>query len=138
MKRFSNSCDLAKQATKLNSLVVQLENPIICRHSIILTYYDEEKENFSCGPRCDNCIHKGTFNQTDGASDAFKVVQGILELTGKKDNCNVLKLFILGNLHKQIKADSLDTLSTFGSLQKGFVPTTLLEKFLHFLIEKLC
>ena len=75
---------------------------------------------------------------TDGTSDAFKVVQTMLELSGEKINCHTLKLFLVGSSQKCIKDNGLDKFATFGCLQKKFVPNILLDKFLHSLIMMCC
>ena len=99
-----------------------------------MKYYGEHKEDYLCGGSCDNCNNRGTYIKTDGTSDAFKVVQAMLELFGEKINCHTLKLFLVGSSQKCIKDNGLDQFATFGCLQKKFVPNVLLDKFLHFLI----
>ncbi len=48
-----------------------------------MTYYGEERDGFMCGTSCDNCKNRGHYVATDGSSDAVKVVQAVMELTGK-------------------------------------------------------
>lgn len=135
LKLFHASGDFAMQSLKLNQLISFLEDPVTCRHSSILKYYGENREGYLCGENCDNCKHRGTYIKTDGTSDAFKVVQAILELSGTKINCQTLKLFLTGSSRKCIKDNGLDKFSTFGCLQKAFKPVVLLDKFLHSLID---
>ncbi len=134
LKLFHASGDLARQSANLNNLVSFLEDPVTCRHASILKYYGEDKQDFSCGGNCDNCKCQGTYIKTDGTSDAFNVVQAMLELSGKKINCQTLKLFLIGSSQKSIKDSELDKLTTFGCLRKTFIPSVLLDKFLHSLI----
>ncbi|XP_028394396.1 ATP-dependent DNA helicase Q-like 4B [Dendronephthya gigantea] len=134
LKLFHGSGDFAMQSVKLNQLILFLEDPVTCRHSSILKYYGENQEGYMCGESCDNCKHRGTYIKTDGTSDAFKVVQAVLELSGTKINCQTLKLFLTGSSRKFIKDNELDKFSTFGCLQKAFKPVILLDKFLHSLI----
>ena len=99
-----------------------------------MKYYGEQKENYLCGGSCDNCNTRGTYIKTDGTSDAFKVVQTMLELSGERINCRILKLFLTGSSQKCIKDNGPDKFGTFGCLQKKFIPNNLLDKFLHSLI----
>ena len=134
LKLFYGSRNFAKQSHELNGLISFLEDPFTCRHSAIMKYYGEHKEDYLCGGSCDNCNNRGTYIKTDGTSDAFKVVQAMLELSGEKINCHTLKLFLVGSSQKCIKDNGLDKFATFGCLQKKFVPNVLLDKFLHSLI----
>jgi hypothetical protein len=72
---------------------------------------------------------------SDGTTDALKVLEAMLELTGRVFTCNILKLFLLGSRQKVIQEQGLDVLSNFGILEKRFVPGVLLDKFLHPLIN---
>jgi superfamily II DNA helicase RecQ len=68
-----------------------------------MTYYGEDRDGFMCGTSCDNCINCGRFVVTDGSSDALKVIQAVMELTGKEITFNILKLFLAGSNQKSIK-----------------------------------
>ena len=68
----------------MNGLISFLEDPFTCRHSAIMKYYGEHKEDYLCGGSRDNCNNRDTYIKTDGTSDAFKVVQAMLELSGEK------------------------------------------------------
>ena len=72
-----------KQTKHLNDLIILLEDLVQCRHKYIMTYYGEERDGFMCGTSCDNCKNRGHYVATDGSSDAVKVVQAVMELTGK-------------------------------------------------------
>ena len=133
-KLFQKQGDIANQMSSVNELINFLEDTIQCRHKCIMLYFGEERNSFLCGTACDNCTEHGGFHLTDGTSDALKVVQAVVELTGKALTCNILKLFLSGSRQKLIQDQGLDSFSNFGILQKQFVPVLLLEKFLHSLI----
>jgi superfamily II DNA helicase RecQ len=123
-----------KQTKHLNDLIILLEDLVQCRHKNIMTYYGEERDGFMCSTSCDNCKNRGHYVATDGSSDAVKVVQAVMELTGKEVSLKMLRLFLAGSNQKSIEDKNLDTLCTFGSLKKQFVPIMLLQKFLNLLI----
>ena len=99
-----------------------------------MVYFGESKSNFHCGISCENCCPNSEFYLTDGTNDALKVVQAMVELTGKDITCNTLKLFLLGSKQKSIQEKELDSFSNFGIFKKQFVAAVLLEKFLHTLV----
>ena len=80
-------------------------------------YFGEERNSFLCGTACDNRTEHGGFHLTDGTSDALKVVQAVVELTGKSQTCNMLKLFLSGSRQKLIQDKGLDSFTNFGILQ---------------------
>ena len=124
--------NVASQCELLNELVVLVEDPIQCRHKAIMAYFGETPGSFICLTNCDNCISRGTFQLTDGVSDARKVVQAVMELTGKCLAMNTLKLFLAGSKNNAV-AD-LSHFTTFGALKRKFTSVTLLSKFLNILI----
>jgi len=124
------------QCEALNDLINILENPVQCRHKEVMAYFGEIYSNFSCHTVCDNCKALGQFHVADSTADAVKVVQAVVELTGRHITVNTLKLFLLGSRQKALLADGLDSLSNFGVLNGQFVPTSLLDTFLHLLIFK--
>lgn len=134
LKMFIHQGNVDKQMEAVNDLVHFLEDPVQCRHKILMAYFGECRSNFVCGGSCDNCVDSGCFYATDGTNDALKVVQAVVELTGKTITCNMLKLFLLGSKQKIIQEESLDSLSNFGLFKKRFAPAVLLEKFLPSLI----
>jgi superfamily II DNA helicase RecQ len=99
-----------------------------------MIFFGESLQDFMCGVICDHCCNYGEFYVTDGTSHALKLVQAIVQLTGRVFTCNTLKLFFARSQQKIIKEQELDVLSNFGCLEKRFVPTVLLDKFLHILI----
>ena len=135
LKLFSSGENFTTQSRKLNALIDYLEDPVSCRHLSILRYYGEDRVDYVCGDHCDNCKHRGTYIKIDGTSDALTVVQAMLELSTKKVSCQTLKLFLVGSSQKCIKDNELDSLSTFGCMKGKFIPSTLLDKFLHILIN---
>ena len=100
-----------------------------------MSYYGEERDRFMCGTSCDNCQNRGHFSIKDGKSDALKVVQDVVQLTGQNLTLNMLKLFLSGSNQKCIKETDFGMLSTFGSFTKQLVPAFLLERFLHLLVH---
>lgn len=122
------------QCLALNDLIVFLEDPVQCRHKAIMAYYGERRDNFVCLLGCNNCKNRGMFHITDGSTDAFKVVQSVVELADKEISCNTLKLFLVKSSQKVIREKGLDSLDNYGVLEKKFVPPILLDKFLHLLI----
>lgn len=125
---FTSQCEL------LNELIVMVEDPVQCKHRTIMAYFDETPGSFICLTNCDNCINRGNFQLTDGVSDALKVVQAIMELTGKTLSMNTLKLFLAGSKNSAV-AD-LTHFTTFGALKKKFTPMILLSNFLNILIVR--
>ncbi len=123
---------IASQCELLNELVVLVEDPIQCRHKAIMAYFGETPGSFLCLTNCNNCISRGAFRLTDGVSDALKVVQAVVELTGKSLTMNTLKLFLAGSKNNAVA--ELSNFTTFGALKKKFTPVTLLSKFLNVLI----
>ena len=134
LKLFYSQDDVNSQMTCVNELINFLEDPVQCRHKCLMLYFGEPRENFVCGVGCDNCVNKGAFYLTDGTSDALKVVQTVVELTGRTLTCNTLKLVLSGSRQKIVQEQELQDLSNFGVLQNRFAPVLLLEKFLHSLI----
>ena len=82
-----------------------------------MLYFGEPRENFVCGVGCDNCVRQGLFYLTDGTSDALKVVQTVVELTGRTLTCNTLKLVLSGSHQKIVQEQELQDLSNFGQGQ---------------------
>ena len=121
---------VASQCELLNELVVLGEDPIQCRHKAIMAYFGETPGSFICLTNCDNCISRGTFQLTDGVSDALKVVQAVMELTGKSLAMNTLKLFLAGSKNNAV-AD-LSHFITFGALKRKFTSITLTIKVLEY------
>ena len=121
-----------RQCESLNELVVLVEDPVQCRHKAIMDYFGEIPGSFVCLTNCDNCIGRGTWQLTDGVSDALKVVQAVMELAGKSLTLNTLKLFLAGSKNNTIA--ELSHFTTFGALKKKFTPVMLLTKFLNILI----
>ena len=126
------TANISSQCELLNELVVLVEDPVQCRHKAFMDYFGETLGSFVCLTNCDNCIRCGTWQLTDGVSDALKVVQAVMELTGKSLTMNTLKLFLAGSKNNAV-AD-LSHYTTFGSLKKKFTPVSLLSKFLNILI----
>ena len=127
--------EFGSQFAQVNDLIYILENPVKCRHAEIMAYFGDVRESFSCQTGCDNCKNRGHYQITDGTSDGLKVVQAIVELTGKDITCNDLKLFLAGSRQKSIIASGLDAYTNFGVFSKRNFPTALLDKFLHLLIN---
>ena len=134
LKLFYGQDKVNSQMSCVNELINFLEDPVQCRHKCLMLYFGEPRENFVCGVGCDNCVNKGAFYLTDGTSDALKVVQTVVELTGRTLTCNTLKLVLSGSRQKIVQEQELQDLSNFGVLQNRFAPVLLLEKFLHSLI----
>ena len=134
LKLFQSQGEVSDQMSCVNELINFLEDPVQCRHKCLMLYFGEPRENFICGAGCDNCVHEGIFYLTDGTSDALKVVQTVVELTGRTLTCNILKLVLSGSRQKIVQEQELQDLSNFGVLQNRFAPVLLLEKFLHSLI----
>ena len=134
LKMFIRQDRVGDQIGAVNDLINYLEDPVQCRHRSLMVYFGESKSNFHCGISCDNCCPNSEFYLTDGTNDALKVVQAMVELTGKDITCNTLKLFLLGSKQKSIQEKELDSFSNFGIFKKQFVPAVLLEKFLHTLV----
>ena len=65
---------------------------------------------------------RGHYHSTDDTADALKVIQTIIEMT----------LVLMGSRQS---IQEHDTLTNFGCLPKQFNPNTLLDKFLHRLIN---
>ena len=126
------TANISSQCERLNELVVLVEDPVQCRHKAFMDYFGETPGSFVCLTNCDNCIRRGTWQLTDGVSDALKVVQAVMELTGKSLTMNTLKLFLAGSKNNAV-AD-LSHYTTFGVLKKKFTPVSLLSKFLNILI----
>ena len=124
--------NITSQCESLNELVVLVEDPVQCRHKAIMDYFGEIPGSFVCLTNCDNCIGRGTWQLTDGVSDALKVVQAVMELAGKSLTLNTLKLFLAGSKNNTIA--ELSHFTTFGALKKKFTPVMLLTKFLNILI----
>ncbi|XP_028407551.1 ATP-dependent DNA helicase Q1-like [Dendronephthya gigantea] len=135
MKMFQMQSELNQQIASVNELIHFLEDPVQCRHRRLMLFFGEEITSFICRTSCDNCCTRGSFYITDGTSDALKVLQAVVELTERVFTCDTLKLFLLGSRQKSILEQDLDSLVNFGSLEKRFVPTVLLDKFLHSLIN---
>lgn len=133
-KLFEKQGDLNPQLSSLNDLINYLENPVQCRHQSLMGYFGEQTDSFLCESSCDNCRYRGSYFINDGTTDAFKVVQSMVELTGKNITCKTLKLFLSGSRQKYILELGLDSLKNFGILQKQFSSIGLLSKFLHLLI----
>lgn len=127
--KFDVECDI------LNDFVVFLENPVQCRHKLVMKYFGEERDEFSCVNRCDNCITRKCYI-SDGTEDAMKVVYTLVELGNTKITCNTLKLILNGSRQKMILENGFDEKSNFGCLSKMFLPPVLLDKFLHLLIHQ--
>ena len=72
----------------------------------------------------------------DGTTDAMKVVESVVELSGKEVTCNTIKLFLAKSSQKIIKNNGLDVFDYYGSLEKRFTPVVFLEKVLHILIAE--
>ena len=123
---------ILSQCALLNVLIVLLEDPVKCRHKAIMEYFGETPGSFICLTKCDNCISRGTWQLTDGVSDVLKVVQAVMELTGKSLTMNVLKLFLAGSKNNAVA--ELSHFTTFGALKKKFTPVVLLTKFLNVLV----
>ena len=123
---FESQCEL------LNDLIVLIEDPIQCRHKAVMVYFGETPGSFLCLTHCDNCASRGNFQLTDGVSDALKVVQAVMELTGNSLTLNTLKLFLVGSKNNAVS--QLSHFTTFGLLKKKFIPVALLSKFLNILI----
>ena len=121
---FVSQCEL------LNDLIVLVEDPIQCRHKAIMAYFGEKPGSFVCVTHCDNCVSRGNFQSTDGVSDALKVVQAVMELTGKSLTINTLKLFLAGSKNNAVS--ELSHFTTFGSLKKIFTPSCLTIKVLEY------
>ena len=134
-KLFQSQSEQAQQVASVNELINFLEDPVQCRHKSLMLFFGETTANFLCGVSCDNCLQHGSFHMTDGTTDALKVLEAMLELTGRVFTCNILKLLLLGSRQKVIQEQGLDELSNFGILEKQFVPGVLLDKFLHSLIN---
>ena len=134
-KLFQSQSEQAQQVASVNELINFHEDPVQCRHKSLMLFFGETTANFLCGVSCDNCLQRGSFHMTDGTTDALKVLEAMLELTGRVFTCNILKLFLLGSRQKVIQEQGLDELSNFGILEKRFVPGVLLDKFLHSLIN---
>ena len=128
---YSQGQEVSDQMSCVDELVNFLEDPVQCRHKCLVLYFGEPRENFVCGVGCDNCVRQGLFYLTDGTSDALKVVQTVVELTGRTLTCNTLKLVLSGKI---VQEQELQDLSNFGVLQNRSAPVLLLEKFLHSLI----
>lgn len=135
LKLFQMQSEQSQQIASVNELIHFLEDPVQCRHRSLMVFFGEKTTSFICGTSCDNCGTRGSFYATDGTSDALKVLQAVVELTGRVFTCNTLKLFLVGSRQKSILEQELDTLVNFGSLEKRFVPAVLLDKFLHSLIN---
>ena len=133
-KLFDGQGNFDLQCTMLNKLLSVLENVVQCRHSLIMIYFGEEKEFFRCMTSCGNCTRRGSFHFTDGTSDAAKVVQTVVEMTGKKYSFNILKLVLSGSRQKAIVENGYEDLVNFGCFTKSFVPKILLDIFLHDLL----
>ena len=118
LKLFKHQDDLTPQIAAVDELVNLLEDPVQCSHKCIMMYFGEPRENFSCG-HCDNCSHHGKYYLTDGTTDAMKVVQSMVELTGRTVVCKTLKFFLAGSKRKQLQEDAVDLLSSFGILEKS-------------------
>ena len=87
-----------------------------------MTYYGEDRDGFMCGTSCDNCINRGRFVVNDGSSDAMKVVQAVMELTGKEITFNILIKVVLG-----WKQSEIDQRTKFGH----FVHIWLFKETIH-------
>ena len=74
-KLFNREGLITRQHYTLNELISYLENVVHCRHKIIMEYFGEERQDFSCLTKCDNCLSRGSFCLADGTSEASKVVQ---------------------------------------------------------------
>ena len=48
-----------------------------------MVFFGERTTSFICGTGCYNCGTQGSFYATDGTSDALKVLQLVVELTGR-------------------------------------------------------
>lgn len=103
LRMFHQQNLIEKQTKHLTDLIILLEDLVQCRHKNIMIYYGEERDGFMCGRSCDNCRNRGHFVVTDGSPDALKVVQAVMELTGKEITFNNLKLFLAGSNQKSIK-----------------------------------
>ena len=127
--------DAMQQHKAVNELIVLLENPVQSRHKLIMNYFGENRDEFICLTNCDNCMNRA-YHATDGTGDALKVVQTLVELGSVNCSCNLLKLVLLGSRQKKVLESNFGTLANFGCLQKVFVPGSLLDTFLHILINE--
>ena len=134
-KLFQSQSEQTQQVASVNELINFLEDPVQCRYKSLMLSFGGTTANLLCGVSCDNCLHCGSFHMTDGTTDALKVLEAMLDLTGRVFTCNILKLFLLGSRQKVVQEQGLDELSNFGILEKRFVPGALLDKFLHSLIN---
>lgn len=134
-KLFNREGKLTEQHSVLNELIHSLENVVDCRHKLVMQYFGEDREDFSCLSHCDNCKSRGLFYVADGTNDAMKVVQTIIELGDNKFNTHTLRLILLGSKQKRIQEEKFDELTNFGCLTKKF-SSSLLDNFLHQLIFK--
>ena len=119
----------------LNDLLSLLENLVQCRHNLIMMYFGEERKFFRCITSCDNCARRGSFHFTDGTSEATKVVQTVVEVTGKKYTLNTFKRILSRSRQKAIVDNDYEGLDNFGCLAKQFSPKVLLDNFLHHLLH---
>ena len=123
-----------QQSKLLTDLIIYLED-VLCRHKQIMTYYVEDRDAFQCSTSCDNCKTSDHYIITDGASDALKVVQAVVELSGKKLTFNSLKLYLAGSNQKCIQENNLNDFSTYGILKYKFVPVSMLQRFMNLLLH---
>ena len=124
------------QYANVVELVAFLENPVKCRLKAVMSYYGETRKNLICVSACDNCKSRGTYAINDGTTDAMKVIQAVVELSGKEITCKTLKLFLAKSNQKFIKDNGMDAFDNYGSLENKFTAVVLLQKFLHILIAK--
>jgi superfamily II DNA helicase RecQ len=97
LKLFQSQSEQTQQVASVNELINFLEDPVQCRHKCLMLFFGETTTNFLCGVNCDNCLQRGSFHMSDGTTDALKVLEAMLELTGRVFTCNILKLFLLGS-----------------------------------------
>ncbi len=83
VKLFQSQVESSDQGSVLNELIIFLEDPVQCRHRSVMIFFGKTLRDFMCGVLCDNCCNRGEFYVTDGTSDALKVIQAVVEVTGR-------------------------------------------------------
>ena len=121
------------QYNDLYKLIILLENPVQCIHKGVMNHFGENPDSFVCLTKCSNCVQHGSFQITDGTSDAHKVVQAATELSDVEITCNEFLLYLAKSNQKCVS--HLQGYSTFGILEKRFSSSVLIGKFLHILIN---
>ncbi len=121
------------QYNDLYKLIILLENPVQCIHKGVMNHFGENPDSFVCLTKCSNCVQHGSFQITDGTSDAHKVVQAATELSDVEITSNEFLLYLAKSNQKCVS--HLQGYSTFGILEKRFSSSVLIGKFLHILIN---